>query len=88
LTESVSLPTARSLECAKLEAERVTLIAALNEAGWQTNTAAELLGVSRATLYRLVARHAVTVKETRSQEQREGEPVERLHAPSPDRRSH
>lgn len=53
-----------SLEHARLEAERQALLAALQQSGWSAGKAAQLLGISRATFYRLVGRHGVSVDET------------------------
>jgi len=49
------------LDVARLEAERHSLLAALQCSRWNANRAAELLGVSRATLYRLVERHHLSL---------------------------
>jgi len=61
---SAAPDTPRSLSHARLEAERMVLLAALDQAEWRPSKAAELLGVSRATFYRLVSRHGLSVEET------------------------
>ena len=53
----------RSLVTARTEAERDTLVAALRQSHWSVTEAAALLGVSRATFYRLIARHDVATGE-------------------------
>jgi DNA-binding NtrC family response regulator len=50
------------LDAARLAAERHSLLAALQCSGWNASRAAELLGVSRATLYRLVERHHLSLE--------------------------
>jgi DNA-binding NtrC family response regulator len=60
LAESVSdTGSHRTLGDARHDAERQTLLAALRESGGQHGPAAQLLGVSRATFYRLLARHSL-----------------------------
>jgi DNA-binding NtrC family response regulator len=61
---SATLDTRRNLNQARLEAERMVLLASLEQADWRPSKAAELLGVSRATFYRLVSRHGLSVEET------------------------
>jgi DNA-binding NtrC family response regulator len=55
-------PSVVHLDVARLGAERDSLLAALRCSGWNVNRAADLLGVSRATLYRLVERHHVSLE--------------------------
>lgn len=61
---SAAFDTRRNLNQARLEAERMVLLASLEQADWRPSKAAELLGVSRATFYRLLGRHDLNVEET------------------------
>ena len=56
-----SLP---DLETARSAAERRAVVAALEHADWSPSKAATLLGVSRATMYRLLGRYEIQVDET------------------------
>jgi DNA-binding NtrC family response regulator len=56
-------PPVINLDAARFEAERLSLLAALQHAGRSAGKAAALLGVSRATLYRLVERHGLKLDE-------------------------
>jgi two-component system NtrC family response regulator len=49
----------RDLETARKAAERAAIAEALQRAQGQAQRAAQLLGVSRATLYRLIAQHRI-----------------------------
>jgi DNA-binding NtrC family response regulator len=51
--------TVMNLERARARAESEAVVAALRESGGDASMAADLLGTSRATLYRLVERHGV-----------------------------
>jgi DNA-binding NtrC family response regulator len=53
--------TVHNLVTARNQAEREALGAALHQANWNPSEAAALLGVSRATFYRLVARHNLSL---------------------------
>lgn len=53
--ESVDL----NLEAARAAAERRTIVAALQRSGWSANKSAQIIGVSRATFYRLVEKHGL-----------------------------
>jgi len=69
------------LDVARLEAERHSLLEALRCSGWNASRAAELLGVSRATLYRLVERHHLSLEAVSPIGQSEGSsPREPPHA--------
>lgn len=59
--ESPSQPLL-SLDAARFEAERNTLLAALKQTGWNARKSADLVGVSRATFYRLLERHGFTAE--------------------------
>jgi len=48
-----------ALDDARTEAERVAIFLSLNQAGQNVTLAAKQLGVSRATLYRLMAKHDI-----------------------------
>ncbi len=50
-----------NLETARAAAERLTIIAALQRSGWNMSESARLIGVSRATFYRLVEKHGLAV---------------------------
>jgi DNA-binding NtrC family response regulator len=54
----------RDLATARNEAERETLLAALRQSNWNASKAAALLGVSRATFYRLIARHSMNADDS------------------------
>jgi DNA-binding NtrC family response regulator len=51
-----------SLDAARFEAEKNTLLAALRQTGWKARKSADLVGVSRATFYRLLERHGLTAE--------------------------
>jgi DNA-binding NtrC family response regulator len=55
------LPPLLSLEKARAEAERVAIAAALGHANGQASQAAELLKISRATLYRLMEKYGLSI---------------------------
>jgi DNA-binding NtrC family response regulator len=59
LSDRTGTRTAVSLEDARREADRQAIAAALRSSGDNVARAAELLEVSRATLYRLMARHGL-----------------------------
>jgi len=48
-----------NLEAARSAAERRTIVAALQRSGWNMSESAQIIGVSRATFYRLVERHGL-----------------------------
>jgi len=50
-----------NIEAARAAAERRTIIAALQRCGWNMTESARIIGVSRATLYRLVEKHGLAV---------------------------
>ena len=51
-----------SLDAARFEAEKNTLLAALKQTGWNARKSADLVGVSRATFYRLLERHGLAAE--------------------------
>ena len=51
-----------SLDAARFEAEKNTLLAALRQTQWNARKSANLVGVSRATFYRLLERHGLTAE--------------------------
>jgi DNA-binding NtrC family response regulator len=51
-----------SLDAARFEAEKNTLLAALRKTGWNARKSADLVGVSRATFYRLLERHGLAAE--------------------------
>lgn len=51
-----------NLDTARLEAEKNTLVAALRRTGWNARKSADLVGVSRATFYRLLERHGLATE--------------------------
>lgn len=53
-----------SLDAARREAERRTILAALQRTGWSASKSADLIGVSRATFYRLLDRHGLTAEDS------------------------
>jgi DNA-binding NtrC family response regulator len=55
-------PLAR-LDVARLAAERHTILEALRRTGWNACKSAELIGVSRATFYRLLDRHGLKAED-------------------------
>lgn len=57
--ETPHQPTLR-LDAARFEAEKNTLVAALRQTKWNARKSADLVGVSRATFYRLLERHGLT----------------------------
>jgi DNA-binding NtrC family response regulator len=54
-----------SLDAARFEAEKNTLLAALRQTGWNARKSADLVGVSRATFYRLLVRHGLASEQSR-----------------------
>ena len=65
-----------NLEVARAAAERRTLVAALQRSGWSMGDAARVVGVSRATLYRLIEKHGLVLHDLRK-------PRPQADAPSP-----
>ena len=61
LADRTGESTVIHLDVARQEAERHSLLGALQHANGNAGRAAELLGVSRATLYRLLERHGVSL---------------------------
>jgi len=61
-----------NLEAARFEAEKSTLLAALRQTAWNARKSAHLVGVSRATFYRLLERHGLAAEHASTIE---------LHAP-------
>lgn len=55
-----------SLDAARFEAEKNTLLAALRHTGWNARKSADLVGVSRATFYRLLERHGLAAEHSSS----------------------
>jgi DNA-binding NtrC family response regulator len=55
-----------NLDAARFEAEKSTLLAALRKTGWNARKSADLVGVSRATFYRLLERHGFTAEQPRT----------------------
>ena len=53
-----------NLSHARMRAERESLVAALQRASWSASQAARLMGVSRATFYRLLTKHELTAEES------------------------
>lgn len=51
-----------SLDAARFAAEKNTLLAALRKTGWSARKSADLVGVSRATFYRLLERHGLAAE--------------------------
>jgi DNA-binding NtrC family response regulator len=51
-----------NLDAARYEAEKNTLLAALRQTGWNARKSADLVGVSRATFYRLLERHGLAAE--------------------------
>jgi DNA-binding NtrC family response regulator len=54
----------RDLVTARSQVEREALLAALRQSNWSASKAAALLGVSRATFYRLIVRHEISVEDS------------------------
>jgi DNA-binding NtrC family response regulator len=52
-----------NLDAARFEAEKNTLLAALRQTGWNARKSADLVGVSRATFYRLLERHGLAAEQ-------------------------
>ena len=61
-TPAALLPM-RSLEVARAEAEQTAITAALEHADGHANQAAEFLEISRATLYRLLEKHSLSISD-------------------------
>lgn len=61
--ESRPLPR---LDAARLATERQVILAALQRTGWSASKSAALIGVSRATFYRLLSRHGLAVEDSGS----------------------
>jgi len=74
LVDRTGESTVTHLDVARLEAERRSLLGALQHANGSASRAADLLGVSRATLYRLLERHDVSL-EAGSPASRPGDPI-------------
>ncbi|HEY0683413.1 MAG TPA: sigma-54 dependent transcriptional regulator [Steroidobacter sp.] len=55
-----------SLDAARLQAEKNTVLAALQRTGGNARQSAELIGVSRATFYRLLCRHGLAAENSDS----------------------
>jgi DNA-binding NtrC family response regulator len=55
-----------NLDAARFEAEKSTLLAALRQTGWNARKSAHLVGVSRATFYRLLERHGLAAEHSAS----------------------
>ena len=53
-----------SIDDARFAAERQTIVAALQRTGWNASRSAELIGVSRATFYRLLDRHGLAAEDS------------------------
>lgn len=51
-----------NLDAARFEAEKNTLLAALRHTEWNARKSADLVGVSRATFYRLLERHGLAAE--------------------------
>jgi DNA-binding NtrC family response regulator len=51
-----------NLDAARFEAEKNTLLAALRHTEWNARKSADLMGVSRATFYRLLERHGLAAE--------------------------
>jgi DNA-binding NtrC family response regulator len=51
------------------KAEKQLIARALQETNWQKTKAADLLGISRATLYAKVKQHSIEIKEEGESEQ-------------------
>lgn len=66
LTESPRERPLISLDAARLQAEKDTVLAALQRTGGNARKSAELIGVSRATFYRLLCRHGLAAEESDS----------------------
>jgi DNA-binding NtrC family response regulator len=60
-TPARDLPPMQNLEEARAEAERAAIAAALEHADGHANQAAELLEISRASLYRLLEKHSLSI---------------------------
>jgi DNA-binding NtrC family response regulator len=66
----LDIPVGRSggelpkLRIARGKAERDTILGALHRTRWNASQSAKLLGVSRATLYRMLGKHGLLVSET------------------------
>jgi DNA-binding NtrC family response regulator len=60
LEERVDVPVHDALDEARTEAERSAIFCSLQSAGRNVTQAARQLGVSRMTLYRLMAKHSIT----------------------------
>jgi DNA-binding NtrC family response regulator len=61
VTPARDLPPLQSLEEARAEAEQAAIAAALEHADGHANQAAELLEISRASLYRLLEKHSLSI---------------------------
>ena len=56
-------PIDLNLEAARVNAERKTILGALQHCGHSASKSAKMLGVSRATFYRLLERHGLALRE-------------------------
>jgi transcriptional regulator of acetoin/glycerol metabolism len=56
-------PLDLNLETARVEAERKTILTALQYSGGSAGKSAQMIGVSRATFYRLLEKHGVALNE-------------------------
>jgi DNA-binding NtrC family response regulator len=64
LDDGTMEPPMLSLDTARLQAERSTIQVALRRTGGNARKAAALIGVSRATFYRLLCRHGIVADES------------------------